>query len=441
MDAFLAGIHIIGGPLPIVVGVLAALAAAGLILGKTRRWFVMVALSLVVGAGLGLLACWVIGDLMNSFDVTLSPTSRAWVAAAFAGVALAVVNLWKARPRRKVGAAASILVFALMGALGVNADFGQYTTIGSITGVSPYQPLSDAALAAQRAGAGTSGAAELALWKTWAAPADLPDHGMVGTVTIPAVVSHFAARKALIYLPPAALVAHPPALPVLVMLSGQPGSPEHVFASGHLDDLLDSVAAVNNGLAPIVVVPDQLSAPSVNPMCVDSAIGNSATYLTVDVPAWIHANLNVQSATTAWGIGGFSQGGTCAIQLGAGHPELFGSIIDVSGELEPKIGSPAVTIARGFAGDAAAYEAAKPLSVIARNTPFADTVGVFAVGSLDDKYSPQIQTVEAAASDAGIKTTLLTSPGTAHDWYTVRYAMKHGLPQIYRQMGLMRPVQ
>jgi len=438
---FLAGIAVIGGPIPVVIDVIAAVAAVALAVrlrprGHRVRWVALVVFALASGAALGLLTCWIIGDLLNAFDVTLTVISRAWVAAAFAGIALAIVNLPWSRTRRKAGAIASVLVFALLGAVGVNADFGQYPTLASVLGASSFPGLPPSALAAQRAAAGSAPAAEAPLWSTWHAPANVPTTGVVGAVTIPSTVSHFAARQALVYLPPAALVADPPALPVLIMLSGQPGSPEHVFIAGHLDSLIDRIAAQNHGLAPIVVVPDQLSAPQTNPMCVDSSIGNSATYLTVDVPTWIKANLDVQAATTAWGIGGFSQGGTCAIQLGAGHPDLFGSIIDVSGELEPKIGTPEVTIDKGFDGDAAAYDAAKPLSIIARHAPFPNTVGVFAAGQSDAKYSAWIATVAASAKAAGIRTTVLSSPGTAHDWYTVRYAFEHGLPIIDAQMGL-----
>jgi hypothetical protein len=31
---------------------------------------------------------------------------------------------------------------------------------------------------------------------------------------------------------------------------------------------------------------------------------------------------------------------------------------------------------------------------------------------------------------------VLSSPGTAHDWHTVKYAYEHGLPLLYQQWGL-----
>ncbi|MEP6478753.1 MAG: alpha/beta hydrolase-fold protein [Rhodoglobus sp.] len=444
MSPFLSGIAIIGGPVPLVIDALAVVALLVLSVrrspaGRRWRWLATVAAALVIGAGLGLVLCWLIGDVADAFAVTLTFVSRAWVSLAFAGIALAVVNLVHSRWRRRVGALGGILVFVLAGALGVNADFGQYTTLGSLTDSAAFRSLPLQLLTVQRAGAGST-VADPSLWKTWSAPVGMPKRGIVGSVTIPSTVSHFAARDALVYLPPAARVAHPPALPVLVMLSGQPGSPENVFLAGHLDSIMDGIAAKHGGLAPIVVVPDQLTAPDVNPMCVDSALGNSASYLTVDVPNWIRANLTVQADRTKWAIGGFSQGGTCSIQLGAAHPQLFGSLIDISGEVQPKIGSDEVTIARGFGGDQAAWQAAKPLSILAAGTPYADELAVFGVGGDDAKYLPGVELIEAAAQAAGMSTSLFESPGTAHDWKTVQYALEHGLPPVLVRMGLERPV-
>ncbi len=111
---------------------------------------------------------------------------------------------------------------------------------------------------------------------------------------------------------------------------------------------LDRIAARHHGLAPIVVMPDQLEAASNNPMCLDGPLGNSATYLTQDVPKWVRANLHAATRASDWAIAGFSQGGTCALQLGATFPDRFGSWIDVSGQRGPTLGDEGDTIKRGF---------------------------------------------------------------------------------------------
>ena len=99
---------------------------------------------------------------------------------------------------------------------------------------------------------------DASLPKTWRAHdhTEIPKQGMVGTVSIPATQSHFAARKAVIYPPPPALAANPPVLPLLILFTGQPGSPTEMFTSGQVPVMLDSYAAAHAGLAPIAVVPD-----------------------------------------------------------------------------------------------------------------------------------------------------------------------------------------
>jgi S-formylglutathione hydrolase FrmB len=173
-------------------------------------------------------------------------------------------------------------------------------------------------------------------------------------------------------------------------------------------------------------------------MCVDGSLGASATYLTVDVPNWIRSHLTVQPSPDAWAIGGFSQGGTCSIQLGAAHPELFSAIIDISGQLAPKNGGLTQTIAVGFGGNAAAYRSALPEAVLARHAPYRGMVAVFGVGQLDARYGPVAARLSAAAAAAGVQATEQVSPGTGHDWHTVQWVLTHGLDAVYVRLGLLK---
>ena len=455
MNAAIADIRLTGGWLPVIVDLAAIVLtvllvgllalpvrrAGGLSARRRLRRTAFAAVGSLLGAAIGLLLCWLLSDQLNLFDVSLTPMSRAWVAGAFAVVGAASVALVGVGvPRRGVAVAAAVMALAAA-TLGVNADFGQYTTIGSLTGASVAPHFPTQVLAEQRSGApgATAPTADGAhsLWRN-AVAIGMPARGLVGAVNIPSTVSHFAARAAYVYLPPAALAPNPVPLPVIIMLSGQPGSPSNVISSGQIASVLDAFAAAHDGLAPIVVVPDQLGAPVRNPMCVDSSLGASASYLTVDVPAWIRTHLTVESSPEAWGIGGFSQGGTCAIQLGAAHPELFSAIIDISGQLAPKNGGLAQTIALGFGGDAAAYHSALPETLLARNAPYRNMVAVFGVGQLDTRYGPIAAQVRAASEAAGIRSTLATSPGTGHDWHTVKWVLENALQPVYAQLGLVR---
>ncbi|MCS5718646.1 alpha/beta hydrolase-fold protein [Herbiconiux sp. CPCC 205763] len=424
---------------PLVIAVYAAAAIAALLLLFVRpgprwrrsHWLVVALGAAVVGAAVGIGLTWLLNDALDLFGAELTPVVRLWIALGFAGFGVAIASFWWATWRRVIASILAIVLFAGATAMTINIDFGQYPTVRSALGLSAY--AGDVLPTIAKPDPATQPTIA-----TWTAPADLPTQGAVGTVTIPATASGFHARDAVVYLPPAALTADPPKLPVLIMMSGQPGSPDAPLDAAKLRQSLDAYAAAHQGLAPIVVSPDQLGSPDVNPMCVDSPIGNSATYLTVDVPAWITANLPVLPGPRYWGIGGYSQGGTCSIQLGAAHPELFGAILDASGEEFPKLGDPQTTIDKGFGGDAAKYAAAYPAAIMAAHTPYSDMFAVFGVGSDDSVYLPGVKTLYADAQAAGMTATYIESPGSAHDATTWAYVFKQGLGLIADHWGLNR---
>lgn len=393
-----------------------------------RAWLLRSVLPAVAGAVTGLLVSWLVSDVWNVFGVALTPVVRMWVALAFAGISLALANLWKSRWWRTVVAIVAIPIFLASAGVGINVDFGAYRNLNDVLGVTPFNALPP------KHQSFTAGTMDPALGKNWKAPANLPAHGIVNSVHIPSTASHFAARNALVYLPPAALVADPPVLPVLMMFPGQPGEPAALFNSGHMAEIMDAYAAKHGGLAPIMVAPDQLGDPSKNPMCIDSPMGNVETYITVDVSNWIRSHLRVSDSGRYWAVAGYSEGGTCSIQFGAGHPELFGTIVDVLGEVEPTIGSD--TVAKVFGGSNAAYDAIKPLTVLSQHAPYSDSVAFFGAGKRDSRYDGFAHTMEAAAHKAGMTTQLVVSPDSGHDWNTVRFVVNHILPDLMARLGL-----
>jgi enterochelin esterase-like enzyme len=389
------------------------------------RHLTVVAIAAVAGGVFGVLLTWLLSDVWDVFGISLTAVVRWADALAFAALAIAAANAVATRWPRKVLAAGAAALTLVCLALTINVDFGQYRRLGDALGLT----YANEAVLPEWSGPPVD-------LSDWTAPEDLPSHGTVGTVAIPPRASGFPARKAHLYLPPAAFAEHPPALPVVVALSGQPGEPADLFRAAGIDQLLDRIASEHGGIAPIVVVPDQLGDPTENPMCVDGPLGNSETYLTVDVPKWIRENLPVSGERTGWAVAGFSQGGTCAIQLGAGHPELFGSLLDLSGEEAPTLGSVEATVGRGFGGDAAAYRAAAPAGLLAAEAPYADTAAVFVAGQNDTKYSASMRALSAQAADAGMAVTTLLSPGTAHDWNTARYGLRAGFERLLPRWGI-----
>lgn len=406
--------------------------------GRARRaaaWWIVPAAG-ALGLGLGYAVCWLTGDVWDLFGIDLTWTTRMWVAFAFAGTGLAVANLIPLRGSRlrwprAVAALLAVPLFVVMAAAGVNVNFGAYSTIRAALGKVPYGALDvkDLHTTASPLSDPVSGeGAQADLLATWRPDNPLPRHGKVGTVRISGPGLHYTPRLASIYLPPAIDARNVPDLPVIIALSGQPGEPSDMFASGKMPEILNGFADAHHGLAPIVVVPDQLGARSRNPMCVNSPLGRVATYITRDVPRWIHDHLPAATGREHWAVAGFSEGGTCSIQFAAGYPRLFGTFLDISGQVEPTMGPQTVAVA--FHGSEAAYDAAKPLTLLAEHAPFSDTVGYFGVGAADGKYYPQSRIVSAAAARAGITTHFLASPGTAHDWHTVRYVMGRDLPRV-----------
>src|SRR5262249_19155560 len=261
-----------------------------------------------------------------------------------------------------------------------------------------------------------------ALGSIWHPPPGMPAAGAVYRVNIPGVTSGFAARPGYLYLPPAYLATPRPQLPVLVLLGGQPGDPRAWVDSGQVQAVMDDFARSHHGLAPVVVMPDDLGTEFANPLCLDSRLGQVQTYLTVDVPNWVTSHLQVRPPGQGWAIAGFSEGGTCAIQLGTQAPRLYQSFLAISGQVEPTLGSRQLTISRAFGGDAAAFARVNPVTVLAR-TRFPRSAGVFVSGANDSTYTPQQQAMYRAARRAGMNVTLMHLPG-GHDWRLARGALQ-----------------
>lgn len=269
-------------------------------------------------------------------------------------------------------------------------------------------------------------------------PVPLPATGTIGSVVVPATSSHFLARPAIVYLPPAARVPQPRLLPVVIALSGQSrgAGPTDLVWKARLRTLMDAIAAKHDGVAPIVVVPDQLGPASANPMCVDSRrLGHAGTYVMEDVSRWIRDHLPVETDPRAWTIAGFSEGGTCAIQFASAHPDVFGSVVDVSGEDAPTNGSLQHTIAVGFGGSTVAYEHATPAWRLA-HTRYSGVQAYFSAGALDRHYGSIAPLMARRAGSAGMSAHVRLLPGLGHNWATGTAGLAWGLDSLTSWWGI-----
>ncbi|WP_051973251.1 esterase family protein [Cryobacterium sp. MLB-32] len=275
------------------------------------------------------------------------------------------------------------------------------------------------------------------LWQAWHPPADLASAGRIGSVHIPPTASGFAARDAEVYLPPAALVPNPPLLPFVLMMMGQPGDPD----AGPIAQVLDQFAATHNGLAPIVVVADQLGDPDVDSLCLDTPrYGNVQTYIEQDVVDWAVANLGILSGRDQWTVAGFSNGGQCAISLAAKFPGVWGNVISASGTTYAGVETESDVLADVFDGDQQAYDASKPETAMA-DTPYPDTSAVFTVGADDDFIGPGFRDLSEKARAAGMTTTTYEVPGEGHTTEALTQGLQRAFDTLAPRLSLVPPAE
>ncbi|SIT69260.1 esterase family protein [Microbacterium sp. RU33B] len=412
----------------IVYAVAIALIVVVLARRPTPRGVVRTLVCVVVGAVVGIVV-FLIANATNAMGVTLPPEVAVWASAALAGVGLAVASLWDSPPWRKVVAIVLIVWMPLSAVVGINAFYGLNPTLGSLFGAAASRPLD-----LPPAGAG-AGAPAQPLYETWRPPADMPAKGERGTQAIEGTVSGFVARDAGIYLPPAALVDDAPPLPMVIMMMGYVGNPDPTIIS----DVLDEFAAAHDGLAPIVIVADQLGGDgNDDPACADSTtFGNAETYVTTDVVNWARTNLNVIDDPRYWVVAGYSNGGGCAIKYGVKYPQTFGNIIDVSGEEYPGSESVTSVIADVYGGDRAAFEASKPIRIMQGEPAgtYAETTAIFTVGSEDPDFLAAARAVSAAAEAAGMATTLFVVDGADHGGTAVSGGLAEGFAVLSPMLG------
>ena len=163
-------------------------------------------------------------------------------------------------------------------------------------------------------------------------------------------------------------------------------------------------------------VPDQNGEATHNSLCADTTQGNAETYLTTDVVNWAKKMLPVAKSARMWAMGGFSQGGTCTTQLVPRHPEIYGAMLPVDGELKPTNGSVAKMVQEYFAGDRKAYDEQVPVNAIASSGTSEQALFTGA-GERDKESISNMRTIAAAARKAGMEVTELIVPGAGHIFF------------------------
>jgi S-formylglutathione hydrolase FrmB len=427
-------ISLINGAVPVVVLVLGGLALLLLLLllVRRRRTAVGTAVAAVVAAVVVLLGLnWFLTRVLGLFPEPMPATVTAWIAVGVGAVVLVVGSLMGTSAGRKVLAIACGLVVLVATGSQINRYFAYYPTVRALTGSEA--DVSALTGAAKR----PSQSVATPVVERWTGPAT--GKSQVVTAPIPGTLSGFTARDAYIYLPPAYTSPSPPLLPVLILVSGQPGGPQDWVTAGNLQAQLDQFAAANDGLAPVAVVVDPNGPQDTITMCMDSNIAKADTYLSQDVPNWIISELGVDANHAHWAFGGFSYGGTCSIEMATRHPDLFPSFIDISGEREPAISTDRTqTIQTAFGGNTAEFDAQTPLVLLSQRQ-YPDVWGFFSVGENDTEFVKEMTEVSAAAQKAGMTIKIDPVPDQGHSWAVPAAALLPGLDWLAPRLGLARP--
>jgi S-formylglutathione hydrolase FrmB len=289
-----------------------------------------------------------------------------------------------------------------------------------------------------------------------------PARGSLVSIVVPDDASHFKHLEELVYLPPAWFASSPPPqLPIVMMIGGMLSSPADWVRAGNAVDTVDAFAAAHGGSAPVLVFVDSGGAFDNDTECVNGSRGNPADHLTKDVVPYMISNFGFSPDPSHRGIVGWSMGGTCAVDLTVMHPNLFSAFVDIEGDLTPNTGTKAQTIANLYGGNADAWAAFDPTTVISRHRRYTGVSGWFAISSGSSPTPHRDLTIVDSAAMAlagrgaaagpgnpgaataslcglgranGIDCAVVAQPGK-HDWPTAATVFATALPWLAGQLG------
>ncbi|AWT54755.1 alpha/beta hydrolase [Mycolicibacterium smegmatis] len=414
------------GWVPTTVQVVTAVILIAAVGRRTWRWhLIWLPAAAAVGAVLALGTFWYI----QSEGLAGNPAPRSlwvWIAISGATVVVLVAGWPRSRWWRRGASALAIPMSVLCAALALNLWVGYFPWVQTAWNQLTAGPLPDQ----------TDQVTVAAMQRDGAVPAK----GTVVPVQIPNTASGFRHRQEYVYLPPAWFAANPPPkLPTVMMIGGEFNTPADWMRAGNVISTVDAFAASHHGFAPVLVFVDPGGAFNNDTECVNGSRGNAADHLTKDVVPYLEAHYGVSAAAANWGIVGWSMGGTCAVDLAVMHPDMFSAFVDIAGDLTPNSGTKAQTIDRLFGGNAAAWDAFDPTTVINRHGHYQDVAGWFDVNTGGPGTAPNDQAKAANSlctlgSSHGIACAVQAQPDT-HDWPFATQAFKASLPWVAGAIG------
>jgi S-formylglutathione hydrolase FrmB len=439
---------LIGGWLPLLIDVLAAVILVVAIGWRSTRWRQLwVPAAALTGIGLAGAAYWVVAFEALA-DGALPVMLWVWIALTGLAAFVAAAGWRRAQWWRRSASLAAVPLCVLCAGLALDASTGYLPTVGAL-----WNRAADASLPSQ-----TDEATVMDMRRHH----QVPKRGVMVSVTIPDDASGFRHRGELVYLPPAWFAAEPapestPPLPAVLMVGGEFGHPADWATSGSAQATADDFAATHEGNAPVLVFVDTSGAFANDTECVNGIRGNAADHLTKDVVPYVVSHFGVSQEPEHWGMVGWSSGGTCALLTTVMHPDLIRSFVDIDGLLGPNAGSSEQTLARLFGGDAAAMAAFDPATVMSAHGPYDDVAGWFAVtgagrtsyraagsmpaptvGDRDDLDPADTSSIAdylcSLASSTGIECAVVPRNG-GHDFGTAARVFSAALPWLAGRLG------
>ena len=249
-------------------------------------------------------------------------------------------------------------------------------------------------------------------------------------------------RAVLVYTPPG--YADPAnahrRYPVLYLLHGSPDAGDGWERYGHASELADELI-VKHEIPPLIVVcPDGNGAGRfgdseyIDAPAVDERPGlRIATWIVRDLTAWTDAHYRTVPAARGRLLGGISEGGYGAVNLGLQHPDVFGSLIALSGYYAADDAGWARPV-WGHHPDPARLRAESPqIYVIGPDPRWRGTFVYLGDGAGDrDWYRRQTATFAARLRAAGIASVNRTAPGR-HSWDLWRGLLTDALRRMQGQ--------
>ncbi len=238
---------------------------------------------------------------------------------------------------RVLAACLAFIPAMVFGIAAVNKYYDYYQTWGALfSDLSGQAGQSVPQLSAAGLAAGRANSLRSAIGDSSNAALDA-QLGLLFQEKVTGPISHIT-RRVYIYLPPQyfSKAYADYRFPAIELLHGSPGEPQTWINVMDVIPIYQHLLATHRADPAVLVMPDTEGGLQYSLQCLNDPHGlQDMTFVGKDVPNWVAANLRVQKPGSTWGIGGYSEGGFCAANIGLQYATRFGFVGSLSGYFVP----------------------------------------------------------------------------------------------------------